>query len=82
MSRPRKSPLPPKSQDLVLSHLARPMLDRLKRQYELSGLGMDFHIWVAQRVEVDIVIPFFNQQQVAGVNASEQQRKPCLMSDG
>jgi hypothetical protein len=72
MARPRKSPLPPKSQDLVLSHLARPMLDRLKRQYELSGLGMDFHIWVAQRVEVDIVIPFFNASQTPGVNAPDE----------
>lgn len=77
MPRKTKSAAAPKSQDLVLSHVTRAMLERLQHYHQQSAPGMDFHIWLAQRVEVDIVIPFFNASQTPGVNAaSEQQGKP------
>lgn len=76
MPRKGKSSAPSKPRDLVLSHMTHAMFERLQNMYQRSSPGIDFYIWVAQKVECDIVIPFFNASQTPGVNASEQQGKP------
>jgi hypothetical protein len=65
---------PRKQDDLVLKHVQATMYRRILKMWKESGAGLDFHVWLAQKVEVEIAVRDFNQRHFSGVNASEPKR--------
>lgn len=67
---------PKKQEDLILKHVQPAQYARLTQMWKESDCGLDFPIWLAQKIECEISIRDYNARHSSqGVNVPEPSKR-------